>query len=219
MLLGDIRLQWWRDAVSGLGKGNMLDHPVVVALNDVIPRYQLDPAIFQQMIDTRARDLDPCPFETTAELLSYAEGTGGRVNSLIFTILGFTSAEGEAAARKTGSAYALSGIIRAIPHHAQQDLLLIPTDILASEGLAPDTAFMSGNEDAFYRAVRQILEAAKQEQFAARKLMKSRPGAEKSAHRISALTSLYLDYLGSKGERNLQVNFGVVRKIFSLLKT
>lgn len=37
---GEIRLQWWRDVLSGVGEGAAA-HPVAAALSETIERYQL----------------------------------------------------------------------------------------------------------------------------------------------------------------------------------
>lgn len=219
VLLGDIRLQWWRDAVTGLQSGKTLEHPVVSALGEIIPHHSIDPDILLQIIDARARDLDPCPFKTTSDLLEYADGTGGLLNSLIFAAQELTSSEGELAARKAGAAYALCGIIRAIPYHTTQDLLLIPHDVLGGRGLDPVTVFVSENREAFHLAVKDMSLLAEKEQQMARDLIKARPSTEKSAYKISALTSLYLSRLrsGNYDPAFSNINVGVLRKISALM--
>src|SRR5688572_30941058 len=40
---GEIRLQWWRDALSGPGHGDVAANPVAAALRETVVRYQLPP--------------------------------------------------------------------------------------------------------------------------------------------------------------------------------
>ncbi|MCF8468178.1 MAG: squalene/phytoene synthase family protein [Sneathiella sp.] len=218
-LLGDIRLQWWRDALTGIAKGAPTVHPLVKALAGVIPACNLDIELLQRMIDIRARDLDPAPFATTAELLDYADGTGGILNSLSASVAGLTSTEGLEAARQVGRAFALTGIIRAIPYHARQDLLLIPADLLARQGLTAETVFVPENRAAFLNVVADLEACAEQEQKKALSLIKVRPATEKQAFRLARLTSLYLPRLRAAGfdpgHRKMEV--GALRKITALL--
>ena len=60
---GEIRLQWWRDALFGAGPGEAAAHPVAAALRDVVVRYRLPPAALADLIDARAFDLydEPMP--------------------------------------------------------------------------------------------------------------------------------------------------------------
>jgi phytoene synthase len=38
---GEIRLQWWRDALAGEARGSVADHPVAAAILDTVERYHL----------------------------------------------------------------------------------------------------------------------------------------------------------------------------------
>ncbi|MEX0582463.1 MAG: phytoene/squalene synthase family protein, partial [Sneathiella sp.] len=179
-LLGDIRLQWWRDALNAIAAtGAPPVHPVAEALAEVIPAYNLDPDMLHRMIDIRATDLDPLPFRTTEELIDYADQTGGTLNRLVFRISGGTESEGDAAARAVGKAYALTGIIRAIPYHVAQDVLRIPDEMIRAEGLTADSLFSSENRQAFFKIVGKLTDIAMREQETARRLVAERPKSEK----------------------------------------
>src|SRR5688572_18426088 len=55
---GEIRLQWWRDAlVLGSGQSEASSHPVAAALREVVVRYRLPPAALAGLIDARTFDL------------------------------------------------------------------------------------------------------------------------------------------------------------------
>lgn len=218
VLLGDIRLQWWRDALAGLRKGEVLEHPVVTALGKVTERNRLDLSLLEEIIEARSHDLDPAPFETVDDLLSYAEGTGGLLNSQIYDLLGFSDDGGRRAAGKMGTAFALTGIIRAIPYHLQQDLLLIPRDILAAEGLTEDTVFSNDNRAAFFKAVASLVILSHAHHLEATELTRARPREERAAFRLNALTGVYLARLKAAGmdPASPKVSVGNVRKIWTL---
>lgn len=71
--LAEIRLQWWRDAISGSRQGTLTGSPVADALAGVIGRRSLPVLLFEQHLEARADDLYADPVAGEAELLSYLE--------------------------------------------------------------------------------------------------------------------------------------------------
>src|SRR5260221_10521845 len=82
-LAGEIRLQWWSDAVEGRGEG----HPVAAALLGTIARHQLPPGPFRTLIDARRFDLYDEPMRSLADLERYAEGASAGLFALAARIL------------------------------------------------------------------------------------------------------------------------------------
>ena len=58
-LLGEIRLQWWRDAVTELQAGQPRRHYVTLALAPAMADQGLSPDLLEAMIEARRQDLDP----------------------------------------------------------------------------------------------------------------------------------------------------------------
>jgi len=128
-MLGQIRLQWWRDVIDAAYTGTTpRRHEVVEPLTAVIREHGLSRAHFDRLIDSRERDLDPAPPATFAELEDYAERSSAPLIQLALEVLGAATPEAMAAATKIGIAYALTGIIRALPHAAQIGWQLLPAD-------------------------------------------------------------------------------------------
>ncbi len=115
-MLGQIRLQWWRDALEEIRRGEPRRHPVVEAMAEWIPdagNKAFDLA--NAMIDAREADLEEQPFETMAQLVSYASDTSANLLHLALLAEGITDEAGHNKASNAGIAYALTGIIRAVP--------------------------------------------------------------------------------------------------------
>src|SRR6185436_12664026 len=72
---GELRLQWWREALTGGGHGAEAGHPVAAALRDVVVRYRLPPQILIELIDARAFDLYDEPMASVADLEVYSART------------------------------------------------------------------------------------------------------------------------------------------------
>ena len=54
---GEVRLQWWREALSGERAGETAAHPVAAALREALERYGLSAERLIALIDARAFDL------------------------------------------------------------------------------------------------------------------------------------------------------------------
>lgn len=127
-MLGQIRLQWWREAFDEIEAGKPArKHPLVAALAAVRPDF----GPLREAIDARERDLDDAPFVDLAEMTAYAEGTGGSIARAAF-------GAPHPAARAIGTAYALAGMLRALPFFARQRRTPLPLDAIAAAGLTPD---------------------------------------------------------------------------------
>src|SRR5215472_11726653 len=64
-MLGQIRLQWWREAIdAAYGDASPRRHEVVEPLTAAIRAHSLNRAHFDRLIDARERDLNEAPPET-----------------------------------------------------------------------------------------------------------------------------------------------------------
>jgi phytoene/squalene synthetase len=143
-MLGQIRLQWWREAVDEIAAGGPVrKHPIVEALASTRP----DLAALRDAIDARERDLDDTPFADPFEMEGYARGVGGSISRAAF-------GKWHRAAEPIGTAYALAGLLRALPFFARQRRTLLPADLMAQAGLDPDAI----HENKAGSALRKVIE-------------------------------------------------------------
>lgn len=135
-LLGQIRLQWWREALEGIYGGAARRHLVVEPLAETIHRHHLPQVAFDLLIEWRERDLNDEAPETLEGLIAYAAGTSSTLVSLALQTLGV--GEDEVAAHDTGYhvgiAWALAGLLRARPQHAVQGRNYLPARLVADRG-------------------------------------------------------------------------------------
>jgi phytoene synthase len=151
-MLGQIRLQWWREGVESIYAGRPRAHQVVEALAAAGRARPLDRAHFDRLIDARESDLDDAPFADLAALENYAEATAGGLALLGLEALGVEAAQ---AARKAGAAWALMGVLRAQPGLAHARRLLLP-----SAGLDAEDVFRGRATAEVRGAARLVLERA-----------------------------------------------------------
>jgi phytoene synthase len=160
-MLGQIRLQWWREAVAEIFSGGRVrNHEVVQPLAEAVHRHGLLREHLDRIIDAHERDLADAPPATLAELEAYCEDTAARLAWLALGALGVTAPEAHAAAREVGLAWALTGLLRAVPHHARARRLYIPEEILAASGLTPDAVFALRRSPELARAAETLARAA-----------------------------------------------------------
>ena len=177
-MLGQIRLQWWREAIdSAYGDGPMRRHEVVEAVTAAIRERNLSRGLFDRLIDTREHDLDDEPPATLAALEDYAEGTSATLIYLALEVLGAAAPPALEAARRIGIAYAFAGLMRAMPVHAQAGRSFIPASLAAETGLDPRDYAALRATPALRRTVETMASVARGHLTAARRLRRDVPSA------------------------------------------
>ncbi|MEX1147933.1 MAG: phytoene/squalene synthase family protein [Sphingomonadales bacterium] len=142
-MIGEIRLQWWREAIDGIYAGAPRQHDVTLALAGVIAETGLPRAPFDRMIDARVFDLEDAPFESVAAVTGYLDNTGGAlmgqaIRALLPNLDGTDSNALDRIAVAGGVAFGLMGLVRAVGYHAAQGRSMLPRDAMAGGELAPD---------------------------------------------------------------------------------
>jgi phytoene synthase len=138
-LTGEIRMQWWRDALCGEARGDVTAHPIAGALLDTVERFQLPVQALKDLIEGRSFDLYDDPMPTKGDLEGYCGETSSSLMRLASLVLADGRDPGGAeAAGHGGVAYAITGLLRALPWHAARGQLYLPADILDRHGVTRD---------------------------------------------------------------------------------
>jgi phytoene synthase len=154
-MLGQIRLQWWREALAEAREGSPRRHDVVEAMAAVYSTFDLPPELVDTMIDARMFDISDDDFPDDAALENYLDGTSGTLMRLAARIL--TRAEGfEMMATHAGIAYGLTGIARSIAHHARRGKCFVPKSQLEKAGTSREALLLLTNRDALLAVVRAM---------------------------------------------------------------
>ncbi len=124
-LAGAIRLQWWREAFEELYAGKPRAHEALLALAETLRSHDLPRAMFDAMLGARELDLEEAPFADMSALEAYADATSSIVMRLASHILGNPLYE---VAREAGIAYAMTGLLRALPFRASRRRSIVPRD-------------------------------------------------------------------------------------------
>jgi phytoene synthase len=189
-MMGEIRLEWWRETLENARNGKPRDHPLARALSEVFAEHRLPADLFDAILDARAFDATPDLFVNWSDVEAYCDQTSGNLMRLGARILGGDEAQ-DALAREAGTAYAIAGLIRSLRFHAARHKVYLPQDLLGVVGLLPDQ-IMAGKFDAKVKAAiaQTVLKA--EEHCRAARLIKVPPRTLLPAFLPAALVRLYL---------------------------
>ncbi len=137
-LPGEIRLQWWRDAVIGKGHGDIGGHPVAAALMAAMARHHLPARALAAVAEARVFDLYDDPMPTLTDLEGYCGETWGALTQLAALVLadpGTDPGTGTAAGH-AGIALGITAILRAFPQQVAVGQTFLPADVLARHGVS-----------------------------------------------------------------------------------
>jgi phytoene synthase len=139
-MMGEIRLQWWREVLDEARAGRARRHDVAEALLQMVQRCDLPGTLFDAMIDARSFDSSADTFPDFASLEAYCDATGGNLMRLAARVLGAGDSH-DALAREAGIAYSLTGLLRTLPFHAARHKLYLPLDLLGILAITQDDVF------------------------------------------------------------------------------
>ena len=159
---GEIRLQWWADALEGEQHGVVSQNPVADALLWAVERYRLPREPLLALIAARRFDLydDPMPDIGTFE------GYAGETVSVLFQMAAMILNNGREvpgsanAAGHLGVADALLGHIRAFGFNASRGRLFLPASVFAAHGVAEADIFSGTASEGMRNALAQFREMA-----------------------------------------------------------
>jgi phytoene synthase len=139
-LPGEIRLQWWRDALGGEGHGEVLANPVAAALLGTVAQCALPKDRLIALVDAHGFDLYDDAMPGLTDLDAYAERTAGTLFALGAQILGGPDGAVaiDAAAVPAGIAYGVADRLRTFPRDISRRQIFVPLDLVGQHGITRD---------------------------------------------------------------------------------
>ena len=192
-----IRLQWWRESLDGIYAGTPRPHHVVLALADAVLAHRLDRDEFETLLDAREADLADEPPADLDGLAAYAAGTAGSLTRLGLGVLGARDPVSLEAATEVGTAWAMTGLLRAVPFHVRAGRSYLPADLVREAGLVPSAT--AGPSVALAGVVRTVAEAAEARLRAARRVRWDVPRHALPGLMTGVLAGAYLSQLRRAG--------------------
>lgn len=192
-LPGEIRLQYWRDLLSGGAHGSTDANPVAAGLLQAIDMHRLPREPLLAMIDARLFDLYDDPMESRAMLEGYAGETASALIQLACLVLDPDAAPSVAeSAGHAGIAQSVAGALMLMHRHRTRGQLYLPLDILAATGLDRED-FLAGAPDARLAAAVEAFAGLGQEHLGKARRAARPPAALMAAFLPAALAGPVLE--------------------------
>jgi phytoene synthase len=126
-----IRLQWWREVIDGTARRHVVAEPLRAAIDTGA----LDRSDLLALIDAREAEALPA-FDTLDEWRGYLFASAGGLAVAAGRLLDAPDPE---MLRPVGAGCGIAGLLRSVLAHSRQGRCLLPVDILARHGLAPES--------------------------------------------------------------------------------
>jgi 15-cis-phytoene synthase len=195
---GELRLQWWRDAITGIGLGAVDASPVAAALLDTVARRPLPKEPLIDLIDAHSFDLYDDPMASLADLEAYTRRTA--LIGLGARLLTDRPDETFAAAAKAGGiAYRITGLMRAFAQHAARRQLYLPMELLERHGVAIEEVFAGRSSGGLDAALAELRALARRHLAAFDAALPAVPAEATPALLPVTLARLYLDRMERAG--------------------
>jgi squalene synthase HpnC len=144
-------LSWWRSELHGMYCGQTA-HPVFVALQGTVERYDIPIEPFDRLITAFEQDQTVTRYANFEEVLAYCVNSANPVGHLVLYLCGYRDAERQALSDFTCSGLQLANFWQDISVDLEKNRVYLPLNLLDNHGYTVDELF-GGTEDARFRAV------------------------------------------------------------------
>jgi len=193
--LGEIRLQWWRDAVDQMGRVVPPGAPVAAALGQAVAAHDLPIPLLIGMVDARSADLDCGGFRDLEALKAYLYKSDGAVFALSAHILGIDDADANRAANAAGFACGLTNLIRLLARDIAEGRIMLPLSMLDAHGIQLDQILAGTCSDELKPVLVELVSEARAARETARQQIAKLDPVARSAFAPLALVESYLNTL------------------------
>ena len=206
-MLGEIRLQWWRETIDGVFAGTPRRHETAQALAAAVSEHDLPRAPFDALIDAHAFDFYQSPMPSLPALEAYCDAVYGGPMRLGCIVLGAADGmKGRAEndlARAAALGYGLARTISGQSAQARRRQMFAPIDRLTADSVDPEAVFAGHAGEAFIGVILDLGARALQHHRRARTLMRAVSGDLLPAVAPAALTPAYVARAKALGPRLL----------------
>lgn len=136
-MMGEIRLQWWRDAIAGAARGEASGQATADAVGGLLARCGIEVSRLDPLLDACLVDIGRELLADDAALLTHLDGREGTLFGLALVVAGVARGpDADAAALAAGRAYGLARSLGRLPYHLGRGGFPIPATRLAEIGIS-----------------------------------------------------------------------------------
>jgi phytoene synthase len=152
-------LNWWRTEIAAV-YGGKPQHPVSLALVQIVKDFNLPQELLQEIIDGMEMDLDHTRYPDFKSLQLYCYRVASVVGLLAAEIFGYTDRKTLKYAHDLGIAFQLTNIIRDVGEDARRGRIYLPLDELAQFGVSPQDILQGHDSEAMHQLMAFQVERA-----------------------------------------------------------
>jgi phytoene synthase len=192
-LMGEIRLQWWREALAPAEPGALSGNPVADAVRVAVAAGDLRRDLLIGAIEASSLDLARLPLADDAALAGYLARRQGSLFELAAAILGGASLPAlPAAVEASGSAYGLARLLLGLPRALARGRLPLPLSRLQAAGISPEAVLAGSPGDGIAGVLAALRAQARDSLATARRRVADLPREMRPAFLPLALVEPYL---------------------------
>lgn len=199
-MAGEIRLQWWRDALQAGTVGEARGHPVADALTATIAACRLPVEPLLDLIEARGFDLYDDPMPSLDALYGYLRKTSSTVIALAADILAGRDPIAVGLAGPAGIGLGLARLMQVFPGQAARGRLYLPLDLLRRHGVDTVGIFAGTATDPLRMALADLRARARIELDQIAAAGARLPAEARPAFLPVALARLLLDRLEARAD-------------------
>ncbi len=161
-------LAWWRGQLQAMyggragDAGPVVSHPVFVALQGTVGRFDLPQILFDDLITAFEQDQTVTRYRNFEELFEYCRYSANPVGRLVLALCGYRDAERQALSDATCTALQLANHWQDVTVDLLKDRVYLPLDLLERHGY-PIEALLARRFDArFGAAMREAVAVARE---------------------------------------------------------
>jgi len=201
--IGQMRMQFWKDAIENIYEEKPPQHPVALELYSMINKHPVSKLLLLRIIESREQFLSDRPFASVEEVESYGEKAFSSVYLILLEIMKNDNGHIKHAATALGKCEGLITLLRGTPFNANKRRVYLPTNLLMERNLSSQNVIRDGHENAELREVFEIIAHRAEEHLNSCRLRNKY--IEKKQRKVllpAVLADCYLESL-SKAECNV----------------
>lgn len=151
----------WKHKLLDTYQGKSFEHPILMALSDVLRSYQIDVKFPLDLLDGVTMDLRKKRYATFEELYEYCYKVASVVGLMTSEIFGYSDKAALEHAEALGIAMQLTNILRDVKEDAQMGRIYLPQEELAAFGVSENDILENRFTPEFKALIRFQVDRAK----------------------------------------------------------
>jgi squalene synthase HpnC len=153
-------LSWWRQELEGMAQGQA-QHPVFVALEGTVQKYNLPLQLFSDLITAFEQDQKVTRYQDWNELFGYCRYSANPVGRLVLRLCGYSDQERDRMSDSTCTALQLANFWQDVTVDFEKDRVYLPLDLLATHGYSVEQLGARQFNPAFRGVMRDAVAVAR----------------------------------------------------------